>query len=204
MRSMLTISQCGADLTRDVSEREGGGGIARPNMARVAHTLLVVLGLIALAASWWAVSNYVSSLISVRNLELEMTGVRRTDDDNSRLILQFRLSNRSPLPIRLNSYFFELYLNGERIGGSNSAYLGPDSDVDQSLYSRASTIDQTLAPHGWLDLEFPLYVFELDRIMAARQERSAPPTWSVEAGLRLIHPYARDERLLRLQAALQE
>ncbi len=186
----------------------GGNGQTRtefsPLLSRVAYTLLLALGLIALIASWRAVSNYVSSLNSVSALELEITDVRRADDDNARLNLQFRLHNRSSLPIRLNSYFFELFLNGERIGGSNSTYQGDGSDVDQSLYTRARTIEQTLAPNGWLDIEFPLYVFELDQNMAALQERSEPPTWSVETGLRLIHPYGRDERLLRLRAALQE
>jgi hypothetical protein len=155
-------------------------------------------------ASWQAVSNYVGSLTSVRNLELELRDVRRADTDSSRLIVQFRLRNRSPLAIQLNSYFFELFLNGERIGGSNSAYLGTDSDVDQALYSRASTIEQTLAPRQRLDMEFTLHVYDLDRIVAAQQGRSAPLTWSVKAGFRLIHPYAHDERLLRLRAALQE
>jgi LEA14-like dessication related protein len=185
-----------------------GNGQTRPEfpplLSRVAYTLLLALGLIALIASWRAVSNYVSSVKSVSALELEITDVRRADDDNARLILHFRLHNRSSLPIRLNSYFFELFLNGERIGGSNSSYHGDDSDVDQSLYTRARTIRQTLAPNGRLDIEFPLYVFELDQNMAALQEGSEPPTWSVEAGLRLIHPYGRDERLLRLRAALQE
>ena len=186
----------------------GGNGQTRPEfsplLSRVAYTLLLALGLIALIASWQAVSNYVSSLTSVSALELEITDVRRADDDNAQLILQFRLHNRSSLPIRLNSYFFELFLNGERFGGSNSAYHGDGSDVDQSLYARASTIEQTLAPYGRLDMEFPLYVFELDQVMAALQELSEPPTWSVEAGLRMIYPHGRDERLLRLRASLQE
>ena len=173
-------------------------------MAKIAHTLLIVFGLIALAASWHGVSNYISSITSVESLELELTDVRRADNDSARLILHFRLHNRSPLPIRLNSYFFLVFLNGERIGGSNSAYLGADPNVDQALYSRASTIEQTLAPHGQLDMAFPLFVFELDDIMAANAQRSPPPTWSVEAGIRLIHPYGRDEHLVRLQADLQE
>ena len=168
-------------------------------MSRVAHISLVLLGLIALAASWQAVSNYVTSLASVRSLDLEIADVRRSTTDSSQLIVQFRLHNRSELPIRINNYFFDLHLNGTRIGGSYSTWRDDDPDVDRSLYSRASTIDSTLAPRGHLDMEFPLYIFDLDRIMAAHQEHS----WSAEAGFRLIHPHGRDERLVRLQAAQQ-
>ena len=172
-------------------------------LSRAAYALLLALGLLALIAGWRAVSNYVGSLNSVSALELEIIEVRRDDVDNAQLILNFRLHNRSPLPIRLNSYFFELFLDGERIGGSNSAYDGDALAADQSLYASASTIEQTIAPHGQLDMEFPLYIFELDQIMAAQEGEPAPLTWSVEAGLRLIHPYSRDERMVRLRAALQ-
>ena len=168
-------------------------------MSRVAHTSLVLLGLIALAASWQAASNYVTSLASISNLELELTDVRRSVTDSSQLIVQFRLHNRSELPIRINSYFFDLHLNGTRIGGSYSTWRDDNPDLDRSLYSRASTIERTLAPHARLDMEFPLFIFDLDRFMAANQQRS----WSVEAGFRLIHPHGQDERLLRLRAALQ-
>jgi hypothetical protein len=171
--------------------------IEHPIVSRVAHISLVLLGLIALAASWQAVSNYVTSLASVRSLELEITDVRRSATDSSQLIVQFRLHNRSELPIRINSYFFDLHLNGTRIGGSYSTWRDDDPDPDRSLYSRASTIDRTLAPHEHLDMEFPLHIFDLDLIMAAHQEHS----WSAEAGFRLIHPHGRDERLVRLQAA---
>lgn len=166
-------------------------------MPRVAYIFLVSLGLIALAASWQAVSNYVGSLESVRRFELELTGVHRAETDNSQLTVQFILHNRSDLPVRLNSYFFDLLLNGTRIGGSYSTWRN-DPDIDRSLYSRASTIERTLAPRESLDMEFPLQIFDLDQIMAAHQEHA----WSVEAGFRLVHPHGRDERLLRLQDAL--
>ncbi len=178
--------------------------VAAPKRARIAHTLLVLLGIVALTASWRSASNYINSIKSVQSLELELTDVRRADGSSDRLILQFQLHNRSPLPVRLNSYFFNVFLDGERIGGSNSAFLGSDPNVDQALYSRASTIEQTLPPHGQLDLAFPLFVFDLDRIMAARAQRSTPSRWTVEAGLRLVHPYGRDERLVRLEAVKEE
>lgn len=173
-------------------------------MSRVAHTSLIVLGLVALVASWQAVSNYVGSLESVRALELELTEVRRVDTDNAQLLVQFRIHNRSELPVRLNSYFFDLYLDGNRIGGSSSTWRDNDSDVDSSLYSRASTIEQTLAPDERLDMEFLLHVFELENVVGAFQESSEPLNWSVKAGFRLIHPHSQDERLLRLQATLQD
>lgn len=166
-------------------------------MPRVAYTFLVFLGLIALAASWQAVSNYVGSLQSVRSLELELTGVRRAEADSSQLTVQFILHNRSNLPVQLNSYFFDLLLNGTRVGGSYSTWRN-DPNIDRSLYSRASTIERTLAPRESLDMEFPLQIFDLDQILAVQQEHF----WSVEAGFRLIHPHGRDERLLRLQDAL--
>ena len=169
-------------------------------LQRKAHTIIIVLGLVAFAASWQAVSNYVGSLETVRSLELELTEVRRADTDSAQLDVRFRLHNRSELPVHLNSYFFDLYLNGNRIGGSSSTWRDNDPDADQSLYSRASTIEQTLAPQESLDMGFPLYIFELEQIMAA----SKGSGWSVEVGLRLIHPYAHDERLLRMQATLQE
>ena len=201
---MLTISLCAAGPTRDVSERASREKVAAHKTSRIAHALLVALGLIALAASWRGASNYVSSITSVQSLELELTNVDRTDDGSARLDLHFKLRNRSPLPIRLNSYFFNVFLDGERIGGSNSAFLGNDPNVDQATYSRASTIEQTLAPHGQLDVSFPLFVYDLERIMAARAQFSTPPRWTVEAGIRLVHPFGRDERLVRLQADLQE
>lgn len=171
---------------------------------RVAHSFLIVLGLIALVASWRAVSNYVGSLESVRSLQLELTDVRRATTDSTRLIVHFTLHNRSPLPVKLNSYFFDLYLNDKRIGGSSSTWRDDDSVVDWSLYTRASTIEQTLPPHSSLDMEFPLDVFNLDQIMAGYQGGSPPLNWTAKAGLRLIHPHAHDESLLRMQAALPE
>lgn len=175
-------------------------------MPRIAHILLAILGLTALAASWHAVSNYVGSLESVRSLELELTQVRRDLDDNARLFVYFRIHNRSQLPVRLNSYFFDILLNGERIGGSGSTWRQADPNIDLSLYARASTIENTLAPFESLDLEFPLHIFQLDEILANAQGPAGPTEsldWAVEAGFRLIHPHTRRERLLRLQAALQ-
>ncbi len=175
-------------------------------MSRIAHILLAVLGLAALAASSQAVSNYVSSLESVRSLELELTQVRRDRDDNARLYIHFRIHNRSQLPVRLNSYFFDILLNGDRIGGSGSTWRQDDPNIDLSLYARASTIEHTLPPFESLDLEFPLHIFQLDQILAGAQEAALPAkplNWSAEAGFRLIHPHTRDERLLRLQAALE-
>ncbi len=201
---MLTISPCAAGPSRDLSERVRRENVVRPNAARIARTFLIALGLIALAASWRGASNYISSITSVQSLELELTEVHRTEDGSARLILQFKLHNRSPLPIRLNSYFFNVFLDGERIGGSNSAFLGNDPNVDQALYSRASTIDQTLAPHAQLEVSFPLFIYDLDRIIGARAQASTPLLWTVEAGIRLVHPFGRDERLVRLQADLQE
>ena len=173
--------------------------IEQPTVSRVAHTFLVLFGLIALAASLWAVSNYVTSLVSVSSLELEITDVRPSESDSAQLVVQFRLHNRSELPIRINSYFFDLHLNGTRIGGSYSTWRDDEPELDRSLYARASTIESTLAPHSSLDMEFPLHIFDLDRIMAAHQEHS----WSAEAGFRLIHPHGHDERLVRLRAAQQ-
>lgn len=178
--------------------------IKLPTVSRVAHTFLIVLGLVALAASWQAVSNYVGSLQSVRGLELELTEVRRVGTDNARLLILFRIHNRSELPVRLNSYFFDLYLNGNRIGGSSSTWRDDDPDIDRSLYSRASTIERILAPNERLDMDFLLHVFELEDLVGARRESSVPLNWSVKAGFRLIHPHSQDERLLRLQATLQE
>lgn len=200
---MLTISPCAAGRTQGVSEL-ADEGIVPPNAARFARTFLVLLGLVALAASWRIASNYISSITSIQSLDLQLTDVRPTDDGSARLLLHFKLRNRSPLPIQLNSYFFNVFLDGERIGGSNSAFLGNDPGVDQSLYSRSSTIEQTLPPHGQVELAFPLFVYDLERIMAARTRHAAPPSWTVEAGIRLVHPYGRDERLVRLQAYLQE
>lgn len=178
--------------------------IKLPTVSRVAHTFLIVLGLVALAASWQAVSNYVGSLESVRRLELELTEVRRDADDNSRLFVHFTIHNRSELPVHLNSYFFDLYLGGNRIGGSGSTWRDNDPDVDRSLYSRASTIEQTIAPNERLDMDFLLHVFELENLVGAYRESSLPLNWSVKAGFRLIHPHSQDERLLRLQATLQK
>ena len=172
-------------------------------MPRVARTLLYVLGLTALAATWQAVSNYVGSLESVRGLELELTEVRRVDSDSAQLVVRFRLHNRSELPVQLNSYFFDLYLDGNRIGGSSSTWRDDIPDIDRSLYTRASTIEQTLAPYERLDMEFLLHVFDLENFLGGSQENSEPPNWSVKAGFRLIHPHSQDERLLRLQATLQ-
>ena len=104
-------------------------------MPRVARTLLYVLGLTALAATWQAVSNYVGSLESVRGLELELTEVRRVDSDTAQLVVRLRLHNRSELPVHLNNYFFDLYLDGVRIGGSSSTWRDDIPDVDRSLYT---------------------------------------------------------------------
>ena len=175
---------------------------APQKLSQAAFAILISLGLLALAATWHAISNYVMSLESVRNLELELADIRPADSGASQLIVQFRLRNRSDLPIRLNSYFFDLHLDGTRIGGSYSTWRD-DPDVDRALYSRASTINQILAPNEELDLSFPLFVFDLDRIMAARPEGSAPPAWSMNAGFRLIDPHGREERLLRLNDTLQ-
>lgn len=170
-------------------------------MSRVAYTLLLLLGLAALLASGVSVSNYVNSVRSISRLALEITDLQFIDDDNPRVIIHFRLHNRSSLAIQVKEFFFELSFNEERVGGSNSLYRGTDPNVDPAVYSRASSIEQTLAPQGYLDLTFTLYIFSVQQDIIRHGEQSGLQSWSVNAGFRLIFPHTREERLIRMRAS---
>lgn len=176
----------------------------RLSVPRVAYALLLLLGLAALVGSGISVANYVSSVRSVRNLELEITDLQFIDDDNPRVIIHFRLHNHSPLAITVKAYFFELTLNEARVGGSNSAYRGTDIKVDPAVYSQAANINQVLAPQQQLDLDFTLFIFTAQQDIIRREQTSAAKRWTANAGFRLIFPNASAEKLVRLRAIFAE
>jgi len=204
--------------TGTIQERETappGELEARAHTPRIAHTVLLLTGLVALFAIGVSMSNYtnyIRSVESVHGLRLEMTSLQVIDDTNPRAVIRFRLHNRSPLTIEIEDYHFNLYLNGERVGTSMSSYMGTDPNVSQAAYRKATNINQALDPDQHLDLEFTLYIYSAQMEIVRRAQRTVLDTvqcsdsmsWSTNANFRVILPYAPEWDWVGLSAEFEE
>jgi hypothetical protein len=170
----------------------------------IAHAILLVLGLAALIGIGVSLSMYLRSAESAEQLRLELVSLQLVDDANPRAILDFRLHNRSPLTMRVQDYSFNLLLNGQWIGSSNSLYRGTDPNADPGAYTKAVTLNETLGAGQQLDLKFTLYIYETQMDVVRRMQGAGPLPWSVAAGFNVVFPYARDLRTVPLTADLEE
>ena len=168
------------------------------------YTLLLLMGLLALAATILSITNYQRSMESVGGLSLEFTKLQIIDDDNPRAQLQFKLYNHAPMSVGIERYSFTLYANGERIGGSASTYRGTDPNVDQKEYEEATTIEQVISPDGHLDLDFTLYIYPAQMEIVREAQRAGPITWTVNAGFHVKSLYSRSIESIGLQATLEQ
>ena len=172
---------------------------------RYAYVLLILMGLVAALVLGTDVSNYIRSVKGARGLNLEITGLQVIDDDNPRAYIRFRVQNDSPLDIDIDRYRFELFLNGERISGSFSMYLGTDPDaVDVDARWESLNINQILSPGQGLDLEFTLYIYPTQMEIVRQAQRSGSMSWLASAKFTTMLPYSRQENLLELRAGFEE
>lgn len=171
-----------------------------PNLA---YILILLLGVTSFYLSWISVSNYVDSIQSIRHLSLTITDLQFIDDDNPRVQVQFRLHNPSLLAIQVNSYFFELSVNGQLVGTTSSAYRGTDANVDVGIYSQATRIDRILEAEQSLDLDFTLYIAPPQQALIRQAQQGNSPTWLADTGFWLVFPNVTEKDLIRLQVKFE-
>ena len=171
---------------------------------RFAYIVLLLMALAASLALGADVSNYIRSIKGARGLSLEITSLQVIDDDNPRALIRFRVRNDSPLEIEIERYSFELYLNGERVSGSYSTYLGTDPSVDPDAHREAANINQVLVPDKSLDLEFTMYIYPTQMEIVRQAQRSGPMSWYASVGFTTFLPHSHKENLIRLGARFEE
>lgn len=169
-------------------------------LKRFAYTVLILMALTATIALRTDVSNYISSFKSLRGLKLDITSLKVVDDENPRVLIRFKLKNKSPLEIEIEGYWFDLYLDGETIGRSYSMYRGTNPKEDPDVYSKAQEINQSLGSGKTLDLEFTLYIYP-PKMETARKIRPADSaSWRVRSSFTVFLPYSRKKSQARLKA----
>ncbi len=172
---------------------------------RYAYILLILMALAATFALGTDVSNYIRSVKGARGLNLEITDLQVIDDENPRAHIRFRVQNGSPLEIEIERYRFELFLNGERISGSFSMYLGTDPDgVDVDARWESLSINQILTPGQGLDLEFTMYIYPTQMEIVRQAQRAGSMTWRASAEFTTMLPYSREENFIKLRAGFEE
>ena len=172
---------------------------------RYAYILLILMGLVAALVLGRDVSNYIRSVKGARGLNLEITGLQVIDDDNPRAHIRFRVQNDSPLEIEIERYRFELFLNGERVSGSYSMYLGADPDaVDVDARRASANISQVLTPGQGLDLDFTLYIYPTQMEIVRQAQRAGSMSWRASAKFTTMLPYSRQENEIELRAGFEE
>ena len=201
----------------DAPHDKGGGGTIwerevarfrgpepRVRVSYIARIVLLLMGLVALVAIGAGASNYIQSVKSMSGLYLEITSLQVIDDDYPRAIIHFRLHNRSPSPVKVQSYEFTLYLNGRWVGYSDITFIAADPNVERDIYKKLLNVDQALPPDGHLDLEFPLYVYSDQMHFVRRVQGSDAMSWFTNATFRVLFPYAREEISVPLGAKFEE
>jgi hypothetical protein len=168
------------------------------------YVLLWVLACGAIILLVHTVQAYIASVRTVGGLTMEITSLRFVDDDNPRLLIRFRISNRSPLAIRLNEYRFTVQANGQNVGWSISQYLGTDTRVDPELYKKAMRIEKVLPGRGHLDLDFTLYVYSDQAAIVRRARQAGAISWRVPAEFDVTMPTSERQELIDLAAGIQE
>lgn len=175
----------------------------QPHLAKLAYSLILLLGITALHLSWISLSNYVGSIQSIRHLELTITDLKFIDDDNPRVQVQFRLHNPSSLAMQVNSYFFELSVDGRLVGTSSSLYRGTDEKVKVNIYSQATRIYRRLEAEQALDLDFTLYIAPAQRAPIRQAQQANQYTWLADTGFWLAFPHTTQEDLIRLKVEFE-
>jgi len=172
---------------------------------RYAYVLLILMGMAAALMLGRDVFNYIRAVKGARGLNLAITDLQIVDDENPRAHVRLRVQNESPLELDIRRYRFELFLNGERISGSYSTYLGTDPDAVDTVARRESTnIEQVLAPDQGLDLEFTLYIYPTQMEIVRQARRSGPMFWRASAEFTTMLPYSRQESEIELRAGFEE
>jgi len=171
---------------------------------RFAYVALLLMGLAATLALGTDVSNYVRSIKSAHGLDLTITDLQVIDDDNPRALIHFRVRNNASLEVEVKRYYFELYLNGERVGSSYSMYTGTDPNIDTEAHRKVTGINQALSPGQDLDLAFTVYFYSTQMESVRRAQRAGTMSWQVSAKFVAVLPYSREENVIELRAGFEE
>jgi hypothetical protein len=175
------------------------------SVQRFAYILLILMGMAAALMLGRDVFNYIRAVKGARGLNLAIIDLQVIDDENPRAHVRLRVQNESPLDMDIRRYRFELFLNGERISGSYSTYLGTDPDAVDTVARRESTnIEQVLAPDQGLDLEFTLYIYSTQMEIVRQAQRVGSMSWYASARFTTMLPYSREESEIRLRADFEE
>ena len=147
-----------------------------------AIVLLVVLVLLSTISIFITASNYRKGIDAARAVVLDLSQLELRMGDEPEIHITFRLSNGSPLDIRLENVHFSAYLNGTFMGSNYEVFAA------QSLEGSEET-----------DLNFviPLSAFYLQHVEQAQQKEKFEWFLRGEADLRL--PYGTRKFLLRIR-----
>ena len=170
----------------------------------VAYVTLMLLGLLAFLTLHADISNYISSVRSVRGLSLSIVDIKVIDDNNPRALLRFNLTNQSPLEIELESYRFDLFLKDKLIGGSHFMYRGTNPDADPGEYIKAQTINQSLKPNQTLNLAFTLYIYRTKMSIIRNTQKNREIKWQVKADFTVFLPNSRKKSHVKLNARYEK
>jgi hypothetical protein len=169
-------------------------------LKRFACATLFLMAFAAAFALRTDVYNYIASFKSLRGLNLDITDLKVVDDENPRALIRYEVKNKSPLDIEIESYWFDLYLDGETIGRSYSMYRGTNPKANPGVYAKAQAIDKSLGSGKTLDLEFTLYIYPAKMETVRKIRPTGPATWRVRSSFTVFLPYSRKKSQARLKA----
>ena len=170
----------------------------------IANILLLLMGLAAIVTLRTDVSSYMSSVRSVRGLKLNIEDLKVVDDDNPRGLIRFNVYNQSPLKIEIESYHFDLYLEGTIIGGSQYMYRGTNPDADPGERIKALTINRVLGPGQRLSLVYKLYIYKTKMEIVRHTQPTRAKSWQVKADFTVFLPYSRNKSHVKLKAQYEK
>ena len=170
----------------------------------IAYILLLLIGLAAIVTLRTDVSNYLSSVRSVRGLRLNIVDLKVVDDDNPRALIRFNVLNQSPLEIELENYHFDLFFEGTLIGGSHHMYRGTNPDADPGEYIKARTINRVLGPDQTLALEFTLYIYKTKMEIVRNTQPARSMSWQVKTDFTVFLPNSRKKSHVKLKARYEK
>ncbi|MBI3942332.1 MAG: hypothetical protein HY326_04910 [Chloroflexi bacterium] len=172
--------------------------------ARAAHVLLWLMALVAIWGAGASVSNYLQSVRSRQDLKLEVNNLQFYNDENPRVNLRFHLTNDSDLPIQVESYRFELYLNHDPVGSSYSTYTGTDPATTIETMKKAAIVNRKLDPHQEMDLQFTVYIYAKQMEIVRKAQETGSWDWSTNAIFSVVLPYSRGIDAVLLSAQYQD
>jgi hypothetical protein len=185
----------------------GGKGTpepAQPRWASVAWWTLLALGILALGALGTTAWRYNNALVLTRGLAVEIIDLQVVSDENPSVVVHFRLQNNAAQALSLDSYQFELSMNGEYMGHTLAAYKGQDPAAGAASYARDARIDGALAPRAVLERNFTLFVAPQTLETIRQAQEAGSPTWQATVAVYAHLPGLRPLRTIALNAQWPE